>query len=524
MTFLFLPIIQRELRAASRRRSTRRVRWWTALIALAITVCGLAFMSVSRGLRGSGGSLFAVLTGYACFLCLVSGVLLTADTLARERREGTLGLLFLTNLRGYDIVLGKFFTQCLNTFYALLAILPAAALPLLLGGLEIAEFFRMALALFNALCVSAAIGMLASALCRESHSALSAGVGLLVLISAVLPLLSVGLTSVGVAPVWQFLAWLSPVYPYAHSEASSYSGREVNFWASLMLSHLFGWALLGVTSLTLPRVIGDATARGQVRATPLPRLARKTRKGRRDLLMENPILWLRGSELGIPWPAWLVVGLWAGTMAVILIVEVGLGSAGPGIDAAVELAARLFGFFLKLLFALHACRFFVDARRDGTLELLLCTPLTNQQIVQGQMKALWRAYRWPFFTLLIVLCVPIILRLVIGVSQSGPGSGPVFGAAFSYVSAGGFVLRMALDIVAILWVGTALALTSRRPSLAPAWTVLFVLLLPSPLAFCWLDILVDLVLISWATNQCRLDLRRLVAEQYQAIPLRSLTA
>jgi len=47
-----------------------------------------------------------VIAGFAFFFCNLAGVRLTADTLSEEKRNGTLGLLFLTNLRGLDVVGG----------------------------------------------------------------------------------------------------------------------------------------------------------------------------------------------------------------------------------------------------------------------------------------------------------------------------------------------------------------------------------------------------------------------------------
>ncbi|HQU46125.1 MAG TPA: hypothetical protein PK867_25150, partial [Pirellulales bacterium] len=43
--------------------------------------------------------------------------MLTADCISSERREGTLGLLFLTDLRGHDVVLGKLVVAGLGAFY-----------------------------------------------------------------------------------------------------------------------------------------------------------------------------------------------------------------------------------------------------------------------------------------------------------------------------------------------------------------------------------------------------------------------
>ena len=67
-------------------------------------------MTSDRPSREIAIALFGVLTGTAVLYCLLSGVRSTADCLSVEKREGTLGLLFLTDLKGYDVVLGKLAT------------------------------------------------------------------------------------------------------------------------------------------------------------------------------------------------------------------------------------------------------------------------------------------------------------------------------------------------------------------------------------------------------------------------------
>jgi ABC-type transport system involved in multi-copper enzyme maturation permease subunit len=109
-----------------------------------------------------------MLTGSAALYCLFSGVWSTADCLSEEKREGTLGLLFLTDLKGYDVVFGKLVATSLNGFYALLAVVPILALPLLLGGITGGEFARMALVVVNTLFFSLALGICVSAVCRST--------------------------------------------------------------------------------------------------------------------------------------------------------------------------------------------------------------------------------------------------------------------------------------------------------------------------------------------------------------------
>ena len=57
--------------------------------------------------RDTGLALFIALSAIAYIYSLRAGALSTADCVSEEKREGTLGLLFLTDLKSYDIVLGK---------------------------------------------------------------------------------------------------------------------------------------------------------------------------------------------------------------------------------------------------------------------------------------------------------------------------------------------------------------------------------------------------------------------------------
>src|SRR5437660_12391720 len=132
----FLPIVERELRVASRRRSTYWVRFFLALGALVLWF----FLFVSSGnsaVSPRGKMLFVALGFLALSFGLLAGMFLTANCLSEERREGTLGLLFLTPLRGYDVVLGKLMANSLPAIYGLLAVLPLLALPLLMGGVTV---------------------------------------------------------------------------------------------------------------------------------------------------------------------------------------------------------------------------------------------------------------------------------------------------------------------------------------------------------------------------------------------------
>src|SRR5260221_7462431 len=183
----FLPIVDGELRVAARKRSTFWVRIAAAIVALIIGGGFLLLATVwnaGYGPASFGRGLFATLTWMSLAAALAAGLFFTSDCLSEEKREGTIGFLFLTDLKGYDVVFGKLLATSLHGFYALLALFPILAVTLLMGGVTGAQFWKTALALVNALFFSLAAGLFVSAISRESQKALSGTLILLLLFVA----------------------------------------------------------------------------------------------------------------------------------------------------------------------------------------------------------------------------------------------------------------------------------------------------------------------------------------------------
>src|SRR4051794_12609999 len=168
----FLTIVERELRVASRRKGTYRLR---SLLALAVVALWFLLLQTSRNTGARiGPVLFIAIGVLALGYGLLSGVFLTSVCLSEEKREGTLGLLFLTELKGYDVVLGKLMATSLHAIYGLLAMLPVLSLPLLMGGVTAGEFWRVTLVLVSTLFWSLSLGMLISAFTNETRQAMAA--------------------------------------------------------------------------------------------------------------------------------------------------------------------------------------------------------------------------------------------------------------------------------------------------------------------------------------------------------------
>jgi hypothetical protein len=290
--------------------------------------------------------------------------------------------------------------------------------------------------------------------------------------------------------------------------------QPARYWWALLASQLFGWCLLGLASVALPQRWQERTVAGE-RAGVLtrwsqPRSQRPAQRARarEELLPVNPVLWLMSSGTDFRRIAWVIVGAWG---VVVLLVCL-LAPRDTGSFVLGWYAVLPFGFLLKCLLALQACRFFVEARRNGALEMLLSTPLTSRDILNGQMLALKRTFLRPIVWLLALLFVPVLVQVLATRAWNTPDMGTFF---IGFVVNCFACLRMCADCYAVIWFGMWLALTLKKPGLAPSLTILFVLVLPSML--CVLDVFADLLFILWGMTKLRhQDLRLVLARQLEA--------
>lgn len=129
--------------------------------------------------------------------------------------------------------------------------------------------------------------------------------------------------------------------------------------------------------------------------------------------------------------------------------------------------------------ASQACRFFVEARRSGLMELLSVTPLSSREIVAGQWRAWLRMFGLPVGLFLLVQvaggCFSQHTTIRTTIFPAG-----AYAPSFIYgllVAALGAV-STAANLIALIWFGMWMGLTSKNGSIAALRTVLFVQVLP----------------------------------------------
>jgi hypothetical protein len=447
----FLPIAMRELQVTARRPMTYYWRSLSALNAACITL-GFLLVGFGGGLTASsaGEMTFWVLSGMGYGIASVAAVLITADCISEERRDGTLGFLFLTDLKGYDIVLGKL-ARLSTPFYCLTATFPALGFTMLLGGVSIGDFARVALALLNAIFFFSALGLLVSACSWDGRMAVSAAMAGVVICSAPMmaSVLGLNFSGLGMAlvlptPGGAFLAALGP---------GLIAVSKPGFFWSLAVSHALGWLFIVAASRMVVRNFAGEAPQPAVRSSavggPNPALALYSRS------MEQK-----------PWRLVLLLA----ALVVMITVSARLISPVGWFDiptfACIVLGLHL---IMKYWAAHSACRSLPSRRQSGELEILLTTPLDGDAILLGSTTAIKRQLLWPF---LFVVAADGLL-LILGWHKLGLWGG--FG--FAWVMLFEFLWFVG-NLYSLTWVGLLMGLKCSSHAKALGRTLFYILVLP----------------------------------------------
>jgi len=470
----FLPIVERELRLAARKWASFWIRMAAALVTSLIGCGFLAFTLFGLVPPNSVGSgLFAFLTWLAFIVAALAGVFFTSDCISEEKREGTLGLLFLTDLRGHDVVLGKLVSNSLRSAYGLLATFPIVALALIMGGVTGGAFWRTALALLLTLGFSLTTGLCLSSLTTEGRKSL--GGTLLVVLVACLGTLTADGVWAGIqsTPFVPRFSWVSPLWMFTEAER----GRQ-EFWLSAAVCAGLSLAMLAVACWMTPRGWQEAgretgnQEKGWLYTFEYGSAELRERR-RKKLLPVNPLLWFCGR---LRWRGLVVsIALTAAilTLGIMLCMEE-LRPAAVYVGMA---SSFLLVWMMYFWMASESARFFVESRRNGALELLLSTPLTGREVVKGLRGALWRLFLVPVLLLAVLQLSSSVAMLV--AMKSEPVGLPFALVGIPYLGGGAFnIITRVADLIAVGWVGVWMGLTSRNANLAVLKTLLFVQVLP----------------------------------------------
>jgi len=495
-----LPIVERELRVAARNPLTYRAR-----LSMALTGAGLFVIFAVSSRHGMpphmiGQQLCFLSFGILFMMCLFGGCQLTADSISSEKREGTLGFLFLTNLRGHDIVLGKLASSSLGAIYGGLGLLPLVSVMFLFGGVSGAAMLRLTLASLNVLFLSLSVGLAVSCLGKEANR--TRGWAFLGMAGFAIAGPLVGWTwswlnnyppNFRGMDYWGSFCVTSPVMAFAMGLDSVYQQSANWFWLSNGAVMLMGMGVLGLAMWLAPRTWQERA--GTKRQFGFKEWWRKVVFGnsnsmatsRARMLDINAVHWLISRERfkrAMPW-----AGL-SGMVLAWFILRVSVGRSWFTWES-----VAVFYFLTNSIFcaavALESAKQLAADRESGALELLLCTAISVPEILRGQWLSIQRVFLKP---LLVISAMEITLFFVLLELQ--PRMPKVIGAL---MLSGGLIVFWVTYLV-MPWVGMWKAMVAKVGKNAGAEAVVTLLVQPWVITYL-LNLAVSLVVLYFTRSE-----------------------
>ena len=401
-----LPVISRELRVQARQPFTH---WLRMLGVSVVLMWGLLFAFQNQHASDMGGVIFGQIHRSLFWAIWLLVPFSAADCISRERREGTLGLLFLTPLKPRDIVVAKGFAHGIRAMTLLLAVLPAMTIPFLMGGVSWNQVVMVALVEFTSICWALGAALVASSIAKDGLRAMI----LAIVLADVAFYVSTVLTA-----IVAYSAGASGVGGLGQNLYGYFGSGESRFLMGLFIlgaSHLEMWnpglgvpmtLLAPLALLSVMAVIGLLVLFASIVFSGIrirhswkeePPSARMKEFEKRFLkpvvlvgffkrwmqrkLDKNPIGWLEQRR----WSGRMTSWVWFAIIVTFYSVFLGERNFMRDYGEIEDLMAWL----LCVTMAAMSAASFRRERENGVLELLLVSPLKAREIVQGRLRGLW---------------------------------------------------------------------------------------------------------------------------------------
>jgi ABC-type transport system involved in multi-copper enzyme maturation permease subunit len=334
---------------------------------------------------------------YGFFGTLLSATLLvapgvTAGAVCLDKARGTLLHLLVTDLSSAEIVLGKLAARLLPLAGLLLASAPVLSICLWLGGID-PDAMLVAYAVTAGIAVlGSAVAFLFSVWGRKTHEVLLAAYLLEVLLVLAYPIAFM------LDSIWKqtwlsdYVAWTNPF----RLAFSPYMYRGATDAAELSGFLAFCFGIGGVCSLLAVLTVRSVTVRQAGRTNRRKRRPRRWwRRG--PTLDRNPVFWREWRRhrptpwVRLVWTVYVVCAV-AATVAVVWT-EAARGTARFGGEFGAFASALQVSVGL-LLASVGAVTCLADERVQGSLDVLLASPLTTRAILWGKWRGAFRLVPW----------------------------------------------------------------------------------------------------------------------------------
>lgn len=402
-----LPLLTKELNEQAQRRRTYVFRITYAAILFAIA-CSLFYGNLLRsgatgaGSLGRGRQLFEWLVYIQFWGILLILPAMTSGSIAIEKERHNLGLLILTGMRSWEIVLQKLLSRLIPMYTFLFLSLPLMAVAYSFGGLT-EQHLWVGILLVMLTCLQVGcLSIMCSAYFRTTVEAFGATYLLYALFTVTISPFGVGtnvVSRMATASTFQIVFAFIPT--------------AISIVATLVLSCVF----LEKRALVPPRNVLIQFFRA------LDRIYVWANRITGDVMIahdknqlpdDEPVAWRETAKKSLGTVRYLFRVLVAMELPILILIQL---MQGPGtrhtIDAFSNLLYTLWGIAVVLI-AAYASSVFVSERTRQNLEVLLATPLTGRELILQKFRGVQR--------LIYVLSIPFLTIYVFEWWWNGWGS------------------------------------------------------------------------------------------------------
>jgi ABC-type transport system involved in multi-copper enzyme maturation permease subunit len=411
------PVLERELRVQARLKRTYWLRFLTGLalaVALFVQMVDVGSLVRAMGLGGrapDGPQLFASLHTIISLVLLFAAPLVAADSLSKERREGTLGLLALTPLKPFEVVIGKTLAHVIRLVSLWLLSVPLLLIPVLLGGVNWLDVKCAVSIELMVLLGGLAAGLVATSVADRWTTAAALALLLTWLVGQTLvtgtgltlAILGDGKPGIGNLPdQWGVKLLGVSVIPWAAATGLVEGGfgpmlaRQGGWIVPVLDYTLLAGLMFALSALGLALAIAAARVKRSFRSEPPTAKTEARRRRWRDVgwlrharefqrrrwLATNPACWLFGYSPFSDLSRW-------GWAVLVLTSPIVFALLSGGLDGGWLGLIVMQPLFLALGASLAAAASFRREIEEGTLELLLVSGLPATDLVSGRIRQLW---------------------------------------------------------------------------------------------------------------------------------------
>jgi hypothetical protein len=474
-----LPVAARELRVAAHDRASYRGRVWMGAIGIFTTIwIAYGLLDFTGKISGSVGAQIFGMQAWAAYIFACCAMHLTCDSISHEKRDGTLGLLFLTQLKGRDVVLGKLCSGMARYFVGALACLPILGLPILLGGIELTQSLFLLVSILNCMLFSASAGLFASAVCVERNRAASLAMSIVVFQCAILPIVAYSMLRKGFdLDICMAIGVLSPFFAQTVGQGALLGFERYLFALSLGIVFLFSILFLAAAAWITPRSWQVkqrqsflARLRNKVGAWSNQTIRARSPLGR-QLLDRNAYEWLAARRKSTSRSFWEFFFALLALCAALIFNFIRHNEPYAVLMLVCIPAAFLVQINCKIRVGGHACARICEDRDCNALELILSTPMTINQMVAGEFRALLRHLLIPILVTIPILFLAWYLCLSGVVHIEGllfASSEETRAALKSFAFICGVAFFLPLDSLALAWVAIWVSLSIKKTAQARA--------------------------------------------------------